>query len=657
MTNEGMMSRYNLYQTYFFDNTTTMTTNMYSDAFVYDTETDVTIRPVAEDIIETYWVLGMIGENFGGLTQGATYGLPTNIYKPYFVTVLIDDVNVEGLASTNTAGTVDAFWKITDTAVVDQSASLKTRKFDIWTCADVAWSTPDCNGNVISPGTSYPTNISGGTSTSTAYQLQTILKNGDTITGYTYAPLPRSNFITVTMEIFSYQFLIAAVTGDYPKFCAMHRYNYYALYMANGSNENGDMGAANDPTYDISPPGIVETFDGITNFTTPYMNRYRSFIDSNGNQMTTYESAVKPHRWAYVSYCPGYLPYGNFLTKKTLTTAPDTVTEPIFYMANPYYKGINDMYSASDADATICHAYKMAHLAFTRSGETSYMGFKNYDDLFEAETSVASDSAKQKVGARTSTGGKITWDFMYDQMVATMLAQSGHQNTYSDTLDGIGNPAGTTSTSPMYSGPPEGSSFKLGNVMLDKYVVTTGHDTGIGGNVLHPDYMDLSLYNDWAVEATSSCFLEGTKILTSRGYVPVEELTKTDQVVSYGDILENKLYEKDIRVVPIRWVGKYSKSKPCPKHQPICITKDSISAGMPFSDVYFSGNHGVVLRKKRVPAKKLIGDKIYKVPFESVVYYHVEVEGHQVISANGVLSETYLETGKRRAFITVFSNV
>jgi hypothetical protein len=45
-----------------------------------------------------------------------------------------------------------------------------------------------------------------------------------------------------------------------------------------------------------------------------------------------------------------------------------------------------------------------------------------------------------------------------------------------------------------------------------------------------------------------------------------------------------------------------------------------------------------------------------EVPVETAVYYHIEVDGHQVISANGVLSETYYEAGKRRAFNTVFSN-
>lgn len=439
--------------------------------------------------------------------------------------------------------------------------------------------------------------------------------------------LGASNKCDVDMEMFSYQILAAALTKDYEKFCKFHRYFHYMLYVQNWTSDGvSKMGDANTQTYDYTtnrPPGFGST--------STYSNRNKSF-------------STTKYPWLYSSYCAGYQPYANFYGKVDVTysgnTDGTTLGQPIYIMSNPYYKGnssnnYNDIASASDADFNICFAYKIAYNLW-ESGD-----WARFDQLTDkALNATVSDEIRYKVGAHAD----ITWDYMYNQIKYTILSETG------------ANAIGTE----IY---PEGSNFAPGIVLPGnyegtnyKYLATTGHDTNQYSN-LHPDYIDLALFQDFVLEGTASCFLEGTKILTSRGYVHVEELTKTDQVVSYGDILENKLYEKDIRVVPIRWVGKYSKSKPCPKHQPICFAKDSISAGMPFSDVYFSGNHGVVLRKKRVPAKKLIGDKIYKVPFENVVYYHVEVEGHQVISANGMLSETYLETGKRRAFTTVFSNV
>jgi hypothetical protein len=554
LTNEGQ-EKYPAVQKYLQTTSVDFTTSSkFNGIEVYkNVSPDTTTYSLAEDIINTYWIIGYIGQGFGSYD-------PYNGKVAYLSQYLIEGVNYSGSGTTWTGGPLT----LTNGLLVEYPLKL----FNIWSCCDTGWGYDDG---------------------STAY-----------------------NNCTITMEMFSYQLLTAALTQDYDKFCYFHRNLYYMLYVQNGTADGtGPMAEANSQTYDNPPIGGYST----------YVNRLKPNTDLYGSSK---------YPWLYSSFCPGYQPYANFFGKVDVSNKDGTdLSGPIYIMSNPYYKGSfnKDISSASDADFNICLAYKVA---------MNNTWLSNYDTLADA-TGPVSDEIKYKVGAYPD----ITWEYMHTQIKNTILSETGSDIPYDGTL-------------------PRGSNFSPGSVVPTGYsengpfLTTNGHDANNYTTDFHPDYIDLALFQDFINEFGAACFLEGTKILTSRGYVPVEALTKEDQLVSYGDILENKFHERDLRVVPIRWVGKYSKSKPSPKHQPICITKDALSVGMPFQDVYVSGNHGVVLRKKRVPAKRLMGDKIYRVPSERVVYYHVEVEGHQVISANGLLTETYLDVGKRKAFTTVF---
>ena len=74
-------------------------------------------------------------------------------------------------------------------------------------------------------------------------------------------------------------------------------------------------------------------------------------------------------------------------------------------------------------------------------------------------------------------------------------------------------------------------------------------------------------------------------------------------------------------------------------------------------DLYLTSNHGVVVNDLLVPAQELVKDPhIYPVYFDEVVYYHLEVAGHQCIAANGVMTETYRDNGNRAEFTCVFKN-
>jgi hypothetical protein len=92
---------------------------------------------------------------------------------------------------------------------------------------------------------------------------------------------------------------------------------------------------------------------------------------------------------------------------------------------------------------------------------------------------------------------------------------------------------------------------------------------------------------------------------------------------------------------------------------------------MPFEDLYVSPNHGIqvkdtmishntVLNKKkykRVNARDLVNGKTItqSTKTENVTYYHIELDKHSMVIANGVPAESYLDVKNRTTFTHVAS--
>ena len=140
------------------------------------------------------------------------------------------------------------------------------------------------------------------------------------------------------------------------------------------------------------------------------------------------------------------------------------------------------------------------------------------------------------------------------------------------------------------------------------------------------------------------CFLKGTKILTDQWYVPVEELKVGDLVIAQGGIRDNKNHVVDnATALPILNIHMHFR-KASSATSPIVVTKNAFGINRPFDDLYVSPNHGIVSHKGILtPSKHFInGTTVYQDPtIESLAYYHIELAGHHVVTANGVAVETY----------------
>lgn len=147
------------------------------------------------------------------------------------------------------------------------------------------------------------------------------------------------------------------------------------------------------------------------------------------------------------------------------------------------------------------------------------------------------------------------------------------------------------------------------------------------------------------------CYAEGTLLLTSRGLVPIERIRVGQELVSKGELSKRQLKAYPA-VEIVRWVSKFKVEELNSDSRPICIEKNALGKNQPFEDLYVSPGHSILINDKMVLAKRLVnGVNIYPdMHAEEVTYYHVECARHSAIIANGVVSESYLESNNRHVF-------
>lgn len=136
------------------------------------------------------------------------------------------------------------------------------------------------------------------------------------------------------------------------------------------------------------------------------------------------------------------------------------------------------------------------------------------------------------------------------------------------------------------------------------------------------------------------CFAAGTRILTARGECPVEKLKVGDQLVT-----------RDGTLSPIRWIGSRQATGNDMIHKPalrpICIRKGALGNGLPNRRLRVSRQHRILIGDPGqgaalVPAIKLIGRPgiFIEETGRDVLYFHVLLDGHQVIFAEGAMAES-----------------
>jgi len=179
-----------------------------------------------------------------------------------------------------------------------------------------------------------------------------------------------------------------------------------------------------------------------------------------------------------------------------------------------------------------------------------------------------------------------------------------------------------------FQGGGGGGGSYLDTALVSNGVKTADANTGNGSVTIEP-----------------VCFLRGTRIRTVAGDKAVECLTIGESVLTASG-----------EARPIRWIG--SRGLDCRRHPkpsfvwPIRIETGAFGENLPARDLWMSPFHSILVEGVLVQVEKLVnGATIVQVPRERVEYWHVELESHDILLAEGLPAESYLDVGNRTGFV------
>ncbi len=225
----------------------------------------------------------------------------------------------------------------------------------------------------------------------------------------------------------------------------------------------------------------------------------------------------------------------------------------------------------------------------------------------------------------------------------SQIYESPYQFSEVDGDDGIISPGElmsfnspvTGDTQVIYYGKTDLGSLKFFDPVQEYYYYASNHGNteSAGASVAKETY-------------TIPCFLRGTLIATERGEVTVEEL-------AIGDLVKTM----DGGFKPVTWVGKRSYLRlftPLNRRHavmPIRIAAGALAEGVPARDLHVSPKHALLLNGHLVAPELLVnGTTITRMDLERVDYFHVKLEAHDVIFAEGTPAETYVVHGNLKSF-------
>ena len=146
----------------------------------------------------------------------------------------------------------------------------------------------------------------------------------------------------------------------------------------------------------------------------------------------------------------------------------------------------------------------------------------------------------------------------------------------------------------------------------------------------------------------TACFCSETRILTASGEVAVETLQEGDEVLAL-------LGGGAPGYAPVRWIGHRRldlRAHPRPwLVQPIRVLAGAFGPGRPRRNLRVSPGHAIYVDGVLIKAESLVnGATVVQEDQDTATYWHVELDRHDVLLAEGLAAESYLDTGNRRAF-------
>lgn len=257
-------------------------------------------------------------------------------------------------------------------------------------------------------------------------------------------------------------------------------------------------------------------------------------------------------------------------------------------------------------------------------------------------SSAGSNSPPVNPGTVSVLTNEYTQGFYSDDDFVYILPTFG-SITFSEVLDDNGQPKvfwiHGFSENGILINADEVSGQGLGNFYSASYMLST-YGFGVDG----PRF-PVTFDKDPTVYAIPPvCFVAGTRLLTPSGPVAVEDLQEGDVVVTASGT--NR---------PVTWIGQMlvrPKMRPRPNDaNPVLVRPHAFGPDLPSRDVRLSPGHSVLVDGVLVPVGLLVnGVTILQEEVDEVRYFHIELESHDVVLAEGLPCESYLDDGNRSSF-------
>jgi hypothetical protein len=161
---------------------------------------------------------------------------------------------------------------------------------------------------------------------------------------------------------------------------------------------------------------------------------------------------------------------------------------------------------------------------------------------------------------------------------------------------------------------------------------------GIAGILASATFSRLGIKSAHASPVSVGCFLRGTRILTPQGEQRIENLQIGDSVVTL-----------DGKAKPIEWIGRRLYRRTTNRGwveaiKPVRIASGALGSGVPHRELLVSQEHGLLIDGVLMRAVDLVdGSSITlhsAADHSEIEYLHIKLALHDVIFAEGALSET-----------------
>lgn len=239
------------------------------------------------------------------------------------------------------------------------------------------------------------------------------------------------------------------------------------------------------------------------------------------------------------------------------------------------------------------------------------------------------------IGVIHSTG------FVYDGVSYTTIEMPGSSATFVIDINDMGQVAGNYTDSNSNS---HGFVYTAGTyITIDHPGGYTVVDSINNAGEVAGYYEDSDGRHGFT--ATPPCYCRSALILTDGGEIPVQDLAIGDRVITPSG-----------RPRTVKWIGRRSYSGRFALGNtdilPICIKAGALDDGVPRRDLWISPHHAMYLEGVLIEARHLVnGVSIFQAEtVDQVEYFHIELDRHDIIIAEGAPSESYIDDSNRGMF-------